>query len=145
MDDQISHCNWNQKVVVGILCFNSRHDYWKFLDIVPYQQSTGKSLPWLICVSTRNSKRVSEDICFIWQSAWSPPRKYFMNLGMNLCNELRYDRVDYYQSHFEKQKRCGHCAKNARKGCSKYGVGIHNHCFQEWYCVVWYRVTLKYS
>ena len=80
-------------MVVGILCLNFRHDYWKFLDIVPYQQSTGKSLPWLICVSTRNSKRVSEDICFIWQSAWSPPRKYFM-IGLTITRAISRNKKD---------------------------------------------------
>ena len=76
--------------MVGILCLNSRHDYPKFLDIARYQWSTEKSLPWLICVSMRNSKRVSEDTCFAWQSFWSLSRKYLisknnwsvLNLGM---------------------------------------------------------------
>ena len=43
------------------------------------------------------------------------------------------------------KKRCGHCAKNIRNGCSKHGFGIHDHYFPEWYCVVWYCVTLKYN
>ena len=30
------------------------------------------------------------------------------------------DWIEHYQSHFQNQKKCSHCDKNARKVCSKW-------------------------
>jgi len=50
-------------------------------------------------------------------------------------DEIRFDRIDHFSTSLEKQKRCGFCGKNTRKGCSKCRVGIHDHCFMEWHGV----------
>ena len=32
-----------------------------------------------------------------------------------VCNEVKLDRMEHYQSALEKQKSCGHCGKNTRR------------------------------
>ena len=49
-------------------------------------------------------------------------------------DEIRFDRIDHFSTSLVKQKS-GLCGKNTRKGCSKCGVGIHDHCFTEWHGV----------
>ena len=61
------------------------------------------------------------------------PRGRILPAKRKVCDEVRLDRVEHYQSALEKQKRCGHCGKNTRKGCSKCGIGLHDHCFKEWH------------
>lgn len=47
--------------------------------------------------------------------------------------DVRSDHRDHYQKPFVTQRRCGVCHKNTRKGCHKCGVGLHDHCFEQWH------------
>jgi len=50
-----------------------------------------------------------------------------------VSRDVRCDHLDHYQKQLSTQKRCGVCHKNTRKGCNKCGVGLHDHCFEQWH------------
>lgn len=61
------------------------------------------------------------------------PRGTIVPADHRVSSDVRYDHRDHYQQPFTTQKRCGVCHKNTRKGCEKCGIGLHDHCFQQWH------------
>ena len=46
--------------------------------------------------------------------------------------DVRYNGFMHFQELFDVTKRCAECNKNT-KGCKKFNVGLHDHCFKGWH------------
>ena len=68
--------------------------------------------------------------------AGRPSRGRILPANRRISMDVRTDRVNHYQSHLDRQRKCGLCKKNTRKGCKKCGCGLLDHCFEEWHGII---------
>lgn len=61
------------------------------------------------------------------------PRGRIQPASRRVSNDVRLDQTNHFQSPFLTQRRCALCRKNTRRGCLKCGIGLHNHCFEQWH------------
>lgn len=54
-------------------------------------------------------------------------------LSQRVPLEIRVDGRGHYFTDSQTQRRCGHCGKNTRKQCTKCGIGLHLHCFNDFH------------
>lgn len=57
-------------------------------------------------------------------------------LSQRVPVEIRQDSRGHYFSDSPTQRRCGQCGKNTRKQCTKCGIGLHLHCFNDFHGVI---------